>query len=402
MADPLAGVRVLDLTQVLAGPYASMVLGTLGADVIKVERPPEGDPARRMTPLTGGVSAYFMAANINKRSIVLDLQRSDGQALFLKMARHADVVLDNFRPGVMTRLGLDYPRLAEVNPAVIACSISAFGQDGPYRDRPAFDLVIQAMSGLMSVTGEPGRPPVRMGLPMGDIGGGLAAVIGIQAALVERARTGRGQAVDVALLDALIGMQSYIAANRLATGIDPEPVGSAHPNIVPYQSFRCRDGDLAVATFTDPFWQRLAPALGLAQLAEDPRYATNVERVRHRATLIPTLEAVFRTRSRAEWYEILRAAGVPAGPVNSVGEALDDPQVRHRGMILTQDHPTAGRVQTAAGPVRFGPPRDAPHRPAPLLGQHTREILREVAGCDVEEVERLLEEGVAFANEVME
>jgi crotonobetainyl-CoA:carnitine CoA-transferase CaiB-like acyl-CoA transferase len=281
------------LTQTLAGPYGALLLADMGADVVKIERPPHGDPSRRIPPFVDGESAYFLSVNRNKRSMVLDLGQEAGLAVFYDLVRQADVVLDNFRPGVTERLRVDYPRLAQINPRIIVCSISAFGQDGPYRDRPAYDLVVQAMSGLMSVTGESERPPVRMGLPMGDLGGGLFAALGILAALLERERTGRGQMVDVSLLDGLIGLHTYLASTYFATGRNPAPVGSAHHNIVPYQAFATADAYLAVATFTEAFWQKLCRAMELEPLIDDPRFRTNELRVQNRETLIPMLDSRF-------------------------------------------------------------------------------------------------------------
>ncbi len=390
---PLSGVRVLDLTQVLAGPYGSLLLADMGAEVIKIERPPQGDPARQITPFVEGESVYFWSVNRNKRSVLLDLTQEAGRNVFLDLVRETDVLLDNFRPGVMARLGLDFPRLAEINPRLIACSISAFGQDGPYRDRPAFDLVIQAMSGLMSITGEAGRPPMRMGLPMGDLGGGLFAVIGILAALHERAQTGRGQKLDLSLLDGLVGMQTYLASTYLATGEEPEPVGSGHHNIVPYQAFEAADGWLVVAIFTDAFWGKLCQAMGLDALGDDPGYRRSAQRTAQRDTLLPLLEARFREEPRDEWLRRLEAADVPCAPVYSLGETLADPQVQHRGMTLTLDHPTAGEVGVAGPPLTFASSAGE-HRAPPLLGQHTREVLREIAGYSADQIERLAREGV--------
>ncbi len=286
---PLDGVRVLALTQVLAGPYSSLLLADMGADVIKIERPPTGDPARQFPPLVGGESAYFLSVNRNKRSLVLDLRQPAGQQVFFDLVQHADVVLENFRPGVATRLGFDYPKIAEHNPRVIGCSISAFGPDGPYRTRPAFDLVVQAMSGVMSVTGEPGRPPVRMGLPIGDLSSGVFAALGILAALFERERTGRGRLVDVAMLDSMIGLLTYLASNYFATGSEPAPVGSAHHNIVPYQAFETADGYLVVAVLIETFWEKFCKAMELEYLINDPRFGSNTDRVKNKEALIPLL-----------------------------------------------------------------------------------------------------------------
>ena len=385
---PLAGTRILDLTQALAGPFASLLLADMGAEVVKVERPPAGDPARQIPPHVNGVSAYFLSVNRNKRSILLDLSGEEGRDVFYDLARRADVVLDNYRPGVVQRLGIDYETLAEINPRVISCSISAFGPDGPHAGRPAYDLVVQAMSGLMSITGEAGRPPVRMGLPMGDLGGGLFAVIGIQAALLQRQATGRGQMVDVALLDSLIGMQTYLASTYFATGKEPEPVGSGHHNIVPYQAFRAADGYFVVATFTDAFWIRLCRAVGRDDLGRDPRFESNEGRKQHREEIVTILEDLFRQRPRGTWLALLEEAGVPCGPVNSLGEALTDPQVAHREMTMTVEHAAAGSVRLAGAPLKFEG-ADIPRTPPPAAGEDTRWVLRDVAGYDDERIDAL-------------
>ncbi len=393
-SKPLAGVRVLDLTQMLAGPYGSLLLADMGADVVKIERPPAGDPARAIPPFVDGESTYFMSINRNKRSLVLDLSRETGRSAFFDLVRVADVVLDNFRPGVVERLGIDYPSLVEQNQRIIACSISAFGLDGPYRMRPAFDLVVQAMSGAMGITGEPGRPPVRMGLPMGDLGGGLFAVIGVLAALFERERTGHGRLVDVSLLDGLIGMLTYLASSYLATGQEPEPVGSAHHSVVPYQAFEASDGSLVVAIFPESFWVNLCGALGLEELMDDRRFKTNALRLDHREALTRILAAEFRKKPRDVWLRLLTEKDVPCGPVNTLGEALSDPQVIERGMLTTVNHPLAGAVRMARTPRLFDLSEDDRDRPPPILGQHSREVLQEIAGYQAERINALVAEGV--------
>ena len=390
---PLDGVRVLDLSHVLAGPYCSLLLADMGADVIKIERPPSGDPARQIPPLVGGESAYFLSVNRNKRSLVLDLRQPAGQQVFFDLVQHADVVLENFRPGVATRLGFDYPKIAEHNSRIIGCSISAFGQDGPYRTRPAFDLVVQALSGVMSMTGEPGRPPVRMGLPIGDLSSGVFAALGILAALFERERTGRGRLVDVAMLDSMIGLLTYLASNYFATGSEPAPVGSAHHNIVPYQAFETADGYIVVAVLIETFWENLCKAMELEYLINDPRFGSNTDRVKNKKALIPLLEATFRKRTGAEWLKVLDEADVPCAPVNSIGEALADPQVAHRKMVTTVEHPTAGEVRMTRTPLIFQHAEGNDARPAPLLGQHTNEILRDVVKYSPEQIENLLAQG---------
>ncbi|RMG48064.1 MAG: CoA transferase, partial [Acidobacteria bacterium] len=310
MKAPLTGVRVLDLTQFLAGPYGSMLLGDLGAEIIKIE-PPGGDPMRRMPPyFLAGESAYFLSINRNKRSVTLDLKSSAGRQVFHDLVRVSDVVLDNFRPGVMEELGLGYETLRRINRRIIACSITGFGKTGPYRDRPAFDLVLQAMSGAMSITGEPGRTPVRMGIPMGDLAGGMFAAQAISAALYARERTGEGCFIDLGLMDCLTALLTYVAQYYLAGGPVPRPAGSHHQSVVPYGVFATADGYLVIAVFAEKFWRALCRALERPDLAEDPRFARNELRLKHRAELLSILQEIFRRRPTEEWLTRLEAEGV--------------------------------------------------------------------------------------------
>jgi crotonobetainyl-CoA:carnitine CoA-transferase CaiB-like acyl-CoA transferase len=394
MNQLLSGVRILDLTQFLAGPYGSMLLGDLGAEVIKIEAPGRGDPMRQMPPhFLEGESAYFLSVNRNKRSVTLDLKHPTGREVFLDLVRVSDVVLDNFRPGVMQKLGLDYETLRRVNPRIIACSISGFGQAGPYRDRPAFDLVLQAMSGAMSITGEPGRVPVRMGIPMGDLAGGMFAAQAICAALYARERTGEGCYIDLGLLDCLTSLLTYVAQYYLASGEVPGPAGSQHQSVVPYGAFATADGYLVIAAFTEKFWQGICRALERPDLAEDPRFVRNALRVQNRDALMPILEAEFRKRTTAEWLARLEAEGVPCGPIYTVDQVLTDPQIAARNMLVHVQHPLIGDLPVLGNPVKVA---DAEERfdPPPLLGQHTEEVLREVLGYSKEKVAALREAGV--------
>ncbi|MDI3298106.1 MAG: CoA transferase [Bacillota bacterium] len=390
---PLEGVRVLDFSRILSGPYCSMMLADWGADVIKVERPGSGDDTRQWgPPFLGGESAYFLSVNRNKRSLAVDLATAEGRRVVYRIAETADVVIENFRPGTADRLGIGYRQLRQFNPRLVYCSISGFGQTGPDRDRPGFDAVAQAMSGMMSITGEPDGEPTKHGMSIADLTAGMWAAFAIVAALYERERSGEGQYLDVSLLDGQIAWLTYVAGAYFATGRNPSRLGSAHPNIVPYQPFATADGHIMVAVGNDRLWRSFCEALGLPELAGDPRFATNPARVEHRSELIPLLAARLATRSSAEWTEALDRAGVPCGPILTVGEALSHPQVAAREMVVEMDHPTAGRIRTTGLPVKFSRTPGRIASPPPLLGQQTLEILRE-AGFSEAEVERLQEAG---------
>ncbi len=389
MARLLEGVTVLDLTRMLAGPYGSLLLADLGAEVIKVEDPAGGDPVRAMgPPFLQGESAYFISINRTKKSLTLDLTTPPGREVFLRLVRTADVVLDNFRPGILEKLGVDYSVLRRINPRIIACSISAFGQDGPYRSVPAFDLILQAMGGAMSITGEPNRDPVRMGIPMGDLAGGLFGAMAVAAALFQRERTGEGRFIDLSLLDCQVSLLTYVAQYFLVTGEIPGPVGSAHATIVPYQAFKTKDVHIVIAIFTEKFWSQFCNAVGRPDLVEDPRFATNRERRAHRHELIPILEEIFVTRTGEEWLKELQAVGIPSGPINTVDRVLSDPQVLHRGMVAEMDHPVCGQLKVVGSPVKAFPGDGERLQPPPALGQHTEEVLRR-AGYSTEEIDNL-------------
>jgi formyl-CoA transferase/CoA:oxalate CoA-transferase len=389
MAHLLDGVTVLDLTRMLAGPYGALLLADLGAEVIKVEDPVGGDPVRGMgPPFIQGESAYFISINRNKKSLTLDLTTTRGREVFLRLAQKADVVLDNFRPGILERLGLDHSALRQINPRIIACSISGFGQDGPYRSLPAFDLILQAMGGAMSITGEPNRDPVRMGIPMGDLAGGLFGAMAVAAALFQRERTGEGRYIDLSLLDCQVSLLTYVAQYFLVTGEVPGPVGSGHASAVPYQAFKAKDIHIVIAIFTERFWSQFCNVLGRPDLVEDPRFASNRERHAHRHELIPILEGIFATRTGEEWLKDLRAEGIPSGPIHTVDRVLSDPQVLHRGMVVEVDHPVCGQFKVVGNPVKASPWDGERLRPPPTLGQHTEEVLRR-AGYTTAEIEEL-------------
>jgi len=388
---PLRGVRVLDLSIVLAGPYGSQVLGDLGADVIKIEAPGRGDNSRNMPPyFVKGFSAYFLGFNRNKRSITLNLKSAEGKQIFFELVKKADVVFDNLRHGVRERLGIDYEKCREVNPRISSCSISGFGQSGPYRDRPALDLIIQAMGGAMSYTGEEGGEPVRMGVPMGDLGGGLFAVHGVLAALYQREKTGVGQNIDISLLDAQVALHTYRAQYYFIGGEVPVPIGSGHTSGVPIRAFKAKDGKyIVVDAVIDRLWLTLCDAIGYPELKEDPRYTTMAGRFEHRKVLYPFLENVFLTKTRDEWIDIFSEKGVAGGPIQTLDEVVVDPQVLHRRMIVEMDHPVCGKLKVTGNPIKLSESKEEAFEPHPALGQHTDEILRDMLEYSSEKIETL-------------
>ncbi len=389
MRGLLAGVRVLDFTRVLAGPYASMVMADLGAEVIKVELPGQGDESRGFGPFQQGESAYFMSVNRGKKSITLDLRIPRGQELARQLAGKCQVLIENFRPGSMARFGLGWEEVHRLHPALVYASISGFGQTGPYAGRPAYDVVIQAMSGLASITGHPGMPPVRVGSSVADLSAALFGVIGILAALARARETGTGQQVDISMLDCQVALLENAIARYQVTGEVPSPLGSRHPTITPFQFFETAEGYLVVAAGNDSLWQRLCAALGLEQVAGDPRFATNALRTQHHEQLEAALAPAFRTQSVAHWCRVLEEAGVPCGPIHDIAQVVADPQVRARGMITSQDHPRAGEVVMPASPLKFSATPVEPGAPAPLLGQHTGEVLGGLLGLPEAELDEL-------------
>ncbi|HZM43561.1 MAG TPA: CoA transferase [Burkholderiales bacterium] len=394
MSHPLQGVRILELGQIIAGTYGSQVLSDLGAEVIKIEAP-EGDLGRipSVAPYRG-VSTLFLTFNRNKKSVVINLKTDAGRALFHDLVRISDVVIDNFRAGVLERLKVDYATLSALNPRIIQCSVTGFGADGAYKDYPALDIIIQAISGHMSFTGEPGRPPARVGVPLADLSGGIFSCKGILAALYERERTGRGRRVETTMFDGMLNLLSYIGTLYLSSGELPLPQGSAHEFTVPWQAFRAQDGYVVIATRQENFWRKLCAVLGEPAMAEDPRFATNPKRLENRETLVPALEAILGTRTVADWLARLRAAEVPAAPVNGLDGAFAEPPVAEREMILEYDHPDVGRVRLPGNPIKLDGAGPAISHPAPRLGEHTDEVLRELLGLPPERIAALRQQGV--------
>lgn len=397
-ASPLNGVRVLELANFMAGPFCAMVLADLGAEVIKIENPNGGDFSRATGPFVAGESAGFMALNRNKKSLALDLKHPGGRELFWRLVKTADVLIENFRPGTMAELGFDYAAVAAVNARLVYCAASGFGQSGPLKDRAALDLIVQGASGLMSITGEEGRPPVKTGVPIADLTTALFAANAIQAALFERERSGLGQQIDVSLLESALALEVWETSGHFATGDEPEPLGSAHRVLAPYQAVRAADGYVNVGATTPRTWTGFCEALGLPDLEHDPRFRTAADRRTNVTTLIPLIEMVTATRTRAEWIERLERAGVPCGEILSVGEAVRSPQVQARESVVNLPHPRAGTVRTVGTPLRLSRTPARLDRAAPLLGEHTREVLFSL-GLPGETVDQLVASGAASATE---
>ncbi len=389
MPHPLQGVRILELGQIIAGTYGSQVLTDLGAEVIKIETP-EGDLGRipSVAPYNG-VSALFLTFNRNKKSIVINLKLDEGRAIFHDLVKVSDVVIDNFRAGVLPRLKADYATLSAINPRIIQCSVTGFGSEGVYRNFPALDLVIQSISGHLSITGEPGRPPARVGIPLADLSGGIFSCEAILAGLYQREKTGKGCRVETSMFDGMLNLLSYMGTHFLSTGEVPKPQGTAHEFTVPWQAFAARDGYLVIATRQEVFWKKLCVVLDRPELADDPRFATNPKRLKHRADLVPILEGILKTRTAAEWLSKLYAADVPAAPVNDLAGAFAEPPVAEREMIVEYDHPLVGRVRLPGNPIKFDGAGKTISQPAPLLGEHTDAVLRDLLHLPVERIAQL-------------
>jgi CoA:oxalate CoA-transferase len=395
MRLPLEDVKILDLSHALAGPFCSTLLGDFGAQVVKVEVPERGDISRQWgPPFYGTETAYFVSLHRNKKSLELDLKKEAGKALFFRLVEVFDVVLENFRVGTLQKLGIDYDRARRRNPGIIYCSISGFGQDGPYRHRAALDLIVQAESGMISITGEPGGRGVRAGVSIADMTAGLYAAFGIMNALRVKEKTGRGQYVDVSMLEGQLGLLQGTIGAYLADGLVPQPMGTAYKALLPYQTFRTKTKDLALAVGSDRLWRIFCPLMGLEALMDDPRFATNAARVQHREALIAILQEVFLTRTYEEWEALFLAHGIPVGAINTIDQVVEHPQVKARGMIVESEPPVAGPVKMVGVPVRLSETPGCVREPAPLLGQHTDEVLQRYLGMGADEIEVLRRAGV--------
>ena len=376
----LTGLRVLDLSRVLSGPFATMTLADLGADVIKVEQPQTGDDTRAWGPPSqGDQSAYFLSVNRNKRSVALDLKSPEGLEAARALADQADIIVENFRPGTVARLGLGYDEVSRTNPRVVYASISGYGQTGPDSQRAGYDAIAQGRSGLMSVTGEPQGDPVRVGISPADLTAGMWALVGILAALYRREQTGVGQWVDISLLDGQVSWLTYVASGYFASGAVPRRYGSAHPTIAPYQGFSTADGDLMLAVGNEKLWEHFVRTAGLDELQDDPRFARNSDRVHNREELVALVGERIARRTTAEWIALFDEAGVPAGPISTIDEVMIDPQVIARNMVVEVEHPTAGTVKMLACPIRMSDSATTLRLPPPLLGEHTAEVLAEIS-----------------------
>ncbi|WP_027896569.1 CaiB/BaiF CoA transferase family protein [Zestomonas thermotolerans] len=397
MSKPLEGIRVIDLTHMLSGPYAGMILADLGAETIKVE-PLTGEGTRALLakdPKNSlkGMGAYFLTLNRNKKSVCVDLKSAAGLEIFYDLVRHADVVLDNFSAGVPAKLKIDYAHLKDINPRIITCSVTGFGQDGPNFQRPAFDQVVQGIGGGMSITGESADKPTRAGIPIGDLGGGMFAVMGILAALQARHRKGHGQHVDISMLDCQISMLNYMATMYFLSGENPVPLGNGHFVHVPYNTFRTSDGFVIIAVIFDSFWDNLVGLLDIEAL-KDPKFKTQPERLANKAYIEGILNDVLSTQTTAYWVEKLTEVRVPCAPVNNFAQALSDPQVLHRKMVIEIEHPEGGKVNAPGNPIKLSVDSDDRYAPPPLLGQHTEEVLRSLLGLDEERINELRAQNV--------
>jgi formyl-CoA transferase/CoA:oxalate CoA-transferase len=392
---PLEDVTVLDLSHALAGPFCSTMLADFGADVIKLEPRGAGDIARAWgPPLPGGETSYFVSLHRNKRGIEVDLKHPQGKDLFFRLMERSDVVLENYRTGALARLGLGYEAARQRNPGIIYCSVSGFGQDGPYRDRAALDLILQAESGMISVTGEPGGHGVRCGVSVADLTAGMYAAYGIMLALRVKERTGRGQAIDVSMLEGQLSLLGTMIGGYLADGEVPRPMGTAYKALLPYQTFRTRTRDLALAVGSEKLWKVFCPLIGCPELASDPRYRTNADRGRNRDGLIAKLQEVFLTKSYEEWEALLLASGIPVGAINSIAQVVEHPQVKARGALVEMDHPRAGKVRMVGAPIRLSETPGSVRTPAPMRGEHTTEVLQDLLGLSAGEIVTLRKAGV--------
>ena len=395
MAGPLEGIRVVDLTRILAGPYCTMMLGDMGAEVIKIENPDGGDDTRGWgPPFLNGVSTYFISINRNKKSLTLNLKNERGKELLRDLIRKGDVVVENFRPGALDKLGFSWEEIHRINPAVIFASLSGFGQTGPRRSEPGFDVVIQGEGGIMSITGEPDGPPSKFGASIADITAGMLAAQGVLLSLYHREKTGVGQMVDVGMLDGQVALLTYHANNYFGTGKLPPRRGNKHPSITPYETYECKDGYFNLGVGNDSLWRRFCDAMGLGDIKEDPKFAINKDRVDNRLELQEILDAFFAEKTVGETLEALREAGIPCGPINNLEQVLNEPQVLAREMVVDVDVPVAGPTKVTGVPIKLSETPGAVRTPPPTLGQHTEEVLESVLGMDEEQRNALRDEGV--------
>ena len=382
----LEGLRVLDLSRVLAGPFSTMVLGDLGAEIIKIEQPGVGDDSRAFGPFIGEESSYFMSLNRGKKSITLNLKDDADRAVFIDLVKESDIVVENYRPGTMAKLGFEYEDLKKVNPRIIYAAISGFGHSGPYSTRPAYDMIVQAMGGIMSITGEPGQAPVRVGSSIGDITAGIFGTVGILAAVEARHTTGEGQKVDVAMLDCQVAILENAIARYLVNGEVPVPLGSRHPSITPFQAFPTKDYYVTMSAGNDALWAKLCNVMGTPELINDPKFATNRDRNDNVVELSEIISKISVTKTTAEWMDVLEKGGLPVGPINTVDKVVHDPQIEARNMIVEVEHPVAGKMKFAGNPIKLSATPGEVTVPAPTLGQHTDEILKDLLGWSEDQI----------------
>ena len=394
MAGPLAGIKVLDLTRVLAGPYATMILSDLGAEVIKIEQPGIGDESRNFGPFKNGFSLYFMSVNRGKRSITLNLKTERGKAIFKQLVKQSDILVENFRPGTMENFGLDYRTLADEHPSLIYAACSGFGQTGTLAQQGAYDMIIQGMGGIISITGEPDGPPVRVGTSISDITAALFTTIGILSALHHRNNTGKGQLVDVAMLDSLVAVLENAIVRYFATDEIPQPLGSRHPAITPFEAFESADGHIIIAIGNDTLWAKFCEHVDQKNLISDPRFSSNAERTTNHSELYPILSEIMRQRTTDEWIDALEKIGVPCGPINTIDKVVNHPQIQAREMITQVMHQVTGAVEVPGVPIKLSDTPGHVDTPAPSLGEHTTEILTDVLKMSSDEVEQLRQEGI--------
>jgi len=394
MAGPLAGIKVLDLTRVLAGPYTTMILSDLGAEVIKIEQPGIGDESRNFGPFKNGFSLYFMSVNRGKRSVTLNLKTERGKTIFKQLVKQSDILVENFRPGTMKKFGLDYEALAAEHPSLIYAACSGFGQTGPFAQQGAYDMIIQGMGGIISITGEPDGPPVRVGTSISDITAALFTTIGILSALHHRNNTGKGQLVDVAMLDSLVAVLENAIVRYFATDEIPKPLGSRHPAITPFEAFESADGHVIIAIGNDVLWAKFCEHVDRKNLISDPRFSSNAERTANHSELFPILSEIMRQRTTDEWIRALEKIGVPCGPINTIDKVVSHPQVQAREMITQVMHQVTGAVEVPGVPIKLSDTPGDVDAPAPGLGEHTDDILTDMLKMSSDEMEQLRQEGI--------